>query len=178
MQKEIVAGAARGRWLALLAGVALLASCESSPNGSGAEPGGADPDVGSFSMQLKVGGSFHFSQVNYTVSRSGFQKTGSVDVSGSSTVATVIGGIPLGTGYALQLTAQDTDHKLMPCAGSATFSLTSAATVAVPVDLVCHEVPKTTTAIVPVPRWATIALAGLLLAFGIFGWRRRDRAAR
>jgi hypothetical protein len=163
----------------VLAGLALLAGCASTPNEPAAPASqGPDPSVGSFSMDLTLGGGYKFSQIGYDVSGNGFHKTGTVDVAASTTVSTVVGGIPLGTGYKLQLTAQDTAHKLTPCVGSATFSITGGGTIAVPVHLTCHEAPPASTTAVPVPRWATAVLGGLLFGLGIAGARRRPRAAR
>ncbi len=166
----------------------LLASCEGMPGettetgaGGGAGPvgpvgpAGGDTDIGSFSMNLTVGSRFRFDVVSYTVSGNGFQKAGAVDVAGSSTVSTIIGGVPFGSGYALELTAQDVDHKLMPCTGSATFDLHSAEIVPVPVHLTCHEIPAAEATPVPIPPWAGILLAACLLALGAGAVRRRDR---
>ena len=114
------------------------------PVGPGPTGGGGDTDIGSFSMNLTVGSAVRFGEVSYTVSGNGFQKAGTVNVAGSSTVSTIIGGVPFGSGYVVQLTAQDLDHKLTPCTGSATFDVQSAALVQVPVHLICHEVPVVT----------------------------------
>jgi hypothetical protein len=164
--------------LALVIGLASLAGCAATPNDPAPSSQSTDPNVGSISMDLTVGGGYKFAQVSYDVSGNGFHKAASIDVSASATLATVVGGIPFGTGYKLQLNAQDTAHALTPCVGSATFDIASAATTTVPVHLTCHQVPQTTAAAVPVPRWATAALAGLLLALGASGARRRGRAAR
>jgi hypothetical protein len=80
-----------------------------------------------------------------------------------------------GSAYALELTAQDVDHKLMPCTGSATFDIHSAEIVPVPVHLTCHEIPAAEVHPVPIPPWAGISLAALLLALGVVAVRRRDR---
>ena len=50
-----------------------------------------------------------------------FSKTGNVDVSGSTTVSTLVGGIPAGAGYAITLSA--TTDGTTSCAGSATFNV-------------------------------------------------------
>jgi len=174
---------------ALLGAMLLLASCDGMPLetetgvGGGAGPvgplgpgpTGGDTDIGSFSMNLTVASAFRFGEVSYVVSGNGFSKTGSINVAGSSTVSTIIGGVPFGSGYTVQLTAQDLDHKLTPCTGSAMFDIRSAAIAQVPVHLICHEIPATQVQAVPVPPWAGIALAALLLALGVIAVRRRDR---
>jgi hypothetical protein len=167
-------------WRACVAGLVLLAGCEAAPDGAAEAPGarGQIPgdqaggaNVGSFSMSLTIGGGYRFAEVRYDVSGNGFHKAGTIDAVDSTTVSAIVDGIPFGTGYLLQLTAQDVDHKLAPCTGSAMFDVTSPATVPVPVHLACHQLPQVQT--VPVPRWATFVLAGALLALGAAGSRRR-----
>ncbi|HMF41472.1 MAG TPA: hypothetical protein VKQ32_12290 [Polyangia bacterium] len=170
----------------LLAGLLVLAGCEGPPDGEAENPGGqggatvvpgnpaAGSDVGSFAMSLTVGGGFQINEVSYDVSGNGFHKAGVINVAASSVVTTVVGGIPIGTGYALQLTAQDSGHKLTGCTGSATFDLPNATTVAVPVHLSCHEQPQVAAA-VPVPPWARVMVGALLLALGAAAARRRGR---
>jgi len=162
----------------------VLASCDPPPQSTG--PGTGAPvvppagggDVGSFSVSLTVGGAFRFDSFSYDVSGNGFHRAGTVNVAASTTVASVIGGIPFGTGYQLQLTMQDVDHKLTPCTGSSTFAITSTGTIPVPVHLTCHEVPVAPPVAVPVPRWASVAFAALLVGVGSLALRRRrDRAA-
>jgi len=116
--------------------------------------------------------------IGKVISGNGFHRAGTVNVAASTTVASVIGGIPFGTGYQLQLTMQDVDHKLTPCTGSSTFAITSTGTIPVPVHLTCHEVPVAPPVAVPVPRWASVAFAALLVGVGSLALRRRrDRAA-
>jgi hypothetical protein len=138
------------------------------------DPGtpGAVDGVGSFSMSLSVGGGIRFDQLAYDVSGNGFHKADTINVAASSAIAVVVGGVPFGTGYTLRLTAQDVEHRLAACSGTATFDLPSATIVPVPVHLSCHELP-TAAAAVPVPRWATLTVAALLVTLGMFGSRRR-----
>jgi hypothetical protein len=173
----------------LVAALLLLAGCEGLPDGAAApvDPNGtpvapgtpaADGDVGSFSMNLTLGGALQINEVSYDLSGNGFHKTGSLNVAGSSSLSVVIGPIPVGTGYVVQLTAQDAAHKLTGCAGSASFDIRSATTTQVPVHLTCHEVPAPAPAAVPVPRWATFMITALLLSLGAAALRRRDQLGR
>lgn len=148
------------------------------PGGTPIDPGApGDTGVGSFSMQLTLAGGFRFDEVSYDVSGNGFHKTGTINVSASSEVSVIVGGVPFGAGYTLQLTARDIDRKLMPCTGTTTFDIPTATIVAVPIHLSCHEAPRLPVATaVPVPRWAALMVAALLLAFGMQAVRRRGRA--
>jgi hypothetical protein len=160
--------------LGLVLGLSLVASCQSTDEGAPQTMGSSGANEGSFSLNLTLGGGFKFASVAYDVSGNGFHRTGTIDIGGSSILSTVIGAIPFGTGYVVQLTAHDADNKLMPCSGSGTFDITSATTVPVPVHLTCHEVVATAPPpSVPVPAWARYALAALLLGLGAPLVRRR-----
>jgi hypothetical protein len=174
------------RWGLLATALLLvLASCQPPPEraapGTGApgDPPGprVDDDVGSFSVSLTVGGAYRFDRFSYDVSGNGFHKADTVNVAASNTVSAIIGPIPFGAGYVVQLTMQDVDHKLTPCTGSASFDITSTGPVPVPVHLTCREVPKPQPIAAPIPRWASIAFAAVLLGLGALATRRRDRAA-
>lgn len=171
------------RWSRMLALAALgfgaMSGCQSSDNHAPRPSvplttAGASAE-GSLSLNLTVGGGFRFGMVAYDIGGNGFHKVGSVDASGSSTLSTVIGGIPIGGGYLLGVTAQDEDKKLLPCAGSASFDVTSNATVPVPVHLICHEVAKVVPS-VPVPPWLRFVIAALLVLAGVSLLRTRRAA--
>jgi hypothetical protein len=173
--------------LRFVAVLALLAGCDGMPDGSAADPGqpggvSAVPetpgggDVGTFSMNLTVGGGFRFEQVSYDVSGNGFHKADTINVAASSAVSIIVGGVPFGTGYTVKLTTRDVAQKLSPCTGTATFDIPSAALVQVPVHLSCHEVPVVAAPqAAPVPRWAVLIMAGLLLSVGAQAASRRRR---
>src|SRR5262249_17885020 len=61
--------------------------------------------------------------------------TGTVDVSQSSALQFVVGGLPAGGGYTVTLTA--TTSTGLSCSGSATFSITPNVSTPVTVDVVC-----------------------------------------
>jgi len=163
----------------LLAGLLLLGGCEPPPGapGEGPGPAGGETGVGSFSMSLTLGGGYRIGDVGYDVSGNGFHKAGVINAAASTTVSAIVDGIPFGAHYLLQLTAQDVDHKLGGCTGSASFDVTSAAVVPVPVQLTCHQLRPVQA--VPIPRWASLVLAALLLGLGAVGQlptaRRRGR---
>ena len=156
----------------LLLGMLLLVGCE---GGTGPSESTKDPEVGSVSLSLTLGGGYQFSQVLYDISGNGFHKADAINVATSTSISTIVGGIPFGSNYLLKLTAQDTDHKLTPCQGMASFTVSSAATVPVPVHLTCREVVAPPPAAVPVPLWASFLLGAFLLGAGAFSVRRATR---
>ena len=75
--------------------------------------------------------------VNYEISGNGYLRQGSIDVSQSLGLSAMIGGIPVGTGYTITVTATSTDGTLN-CAASATFSVVENVMTTVPLHLVCR----------------------------------------
>lgn len=105
-------------------------------------------DVGSVGLALTLGSGQSVAAATYTVSGpNGFTKSATIDVSHSTTISTVIGGLPAGAGYSISIVATTTDGATM-CSGSASFTVTAHATTAVTVHLTCHEQPRTGTAII------------------------------
>jgi phospholipase C len=103
---------------------------------------GAD-DVGSIGLDLTVGFGLTLNTVTYTITGpNSFTRTGSIDVSHSSTVSAVLSGLPFGTGYQIALQGALLDAK-GSCGGSATFDIDSSATRTVPVHLTCDLAPGT-----------------------------------
>ncbi|HVZ74969.1 MAG TPA: PKD domain-containing protein, partial [Polyangia bacterium] len=147
---------------ASLAALCAVAACAPTPGANG----GSSDEVGTVSLGLTLGGGFKITSIHYDISGNGFHKANDVSVASSAAVNVVVGGIPVGTGYTAKLSFTDADHKLMPCSGSAPFSITSAATIAVPVHLACQTATPLPVPTVPVPRVAILALGVLLLALG------------
>src|SRR5262245_40734700 len=154
-------------WLvgATVAGSLALGGCTQPAESDGADsvpigggPGGGE-QVGTIAMQLTLAPGFRFDHIDYEISGNGFHRASTIDVGTSSTISTIVGGIPFGRGYVAQLSGQDVDHRLVPCTGSASFDITSSATMPVPVHLACHEAPNVVAQQVPIPRSAGFALA-------------------
>jgi uncharacterized protein YjiK len=100
-------------------------------------------DVGSIGIALQLTSGATLSAVSYAIAGpGGFTATGSLDVSQSTTVAAIIGGIPAGTGFSIALQGTATDGATH-CAGSATFDVVAHAVTAVAVHLTCNEPPRT-----------------------------------
>jgi phospholipase C len=109
--------------------------------GNDSNPGAED--VGSIGLDLTVGFGLTLNTVTYTITGpNSFTRTGSIDVSHSSTVSAVLSGLPFGTGYQIALQGALLDSK-GSCSGSATFDIDSSATKSVPVHLTCDLAPGT-----------------------------------
>src|SRR5262249_14122863 len=69
-------------------------------------------------------------------------KTGTIDVSHSSTVSTTIGGLPAGNGFMITLSGNSTDGATTCGSGPVTFNVTAGQTTPVSAHLLCHEAPR------------------------------------
>jgi 5'-nucleotidase len=108
----------------------------------------SDAPAGDLSLDLVIGGGGILSSVDYTVSGpSSFMRTGSINVSQSSKISAIIGGLPAGTGFNISLTALTTDGAT-PCLGSATFDVKAGQSTPVTVAMTCKEKGKTGSATV------------------------------
>jgi hypothetical protein len=88
-----------------LAGLAVAAAgplggCSKEPSSHGEVD-----TTGSIGLNLTAAPAVTLNAVTYTVTGTGFTKTGTIDTSGSPSVSGTIGGIPAGKGYAITLTA-------------------------------------------------------------------------
>jgi len=100
-----------------------------------ASDGGDDGEqVGSLGLDLNVAPGVTINAVTYTISGNGFSKTGSIDVSGAPTINATIGGIPVGAGYTITLTATSTQGN-STFTGSAQFDIVAGGTASVTVSL-------------------------------------------
>jgi len=127
---------------ALALGLCLaLAGCSSSAPQSSQSPTEQTAGEGSLGLTLSSGATL--TSVNYTIiGPASFSKAGSLDVSNSTTISGLIGGIPAGSGYAITLSASTADA-LLSCSGSATFNVVARQTTPVSVAVICKELPKT-----------------------------------
>lgn len=100
-------------------------------------------DVGQLGVALALAPGSSLGIVNYTITGpNNFMKSGSFDVSHSSTLSATIGGLPAGMGYNITLSGTASDGATM-CLGSATFDVMAHQTTAVTVHLTCHEPART-----------------------------------
>lgn len=99
-----------------------------------------------FALQLPSG--TVIDSVSYAiVGPMGFIKDGVIEVSASTKLTAVIGGIPAGRGYQITLTATTTDG-LTSCTGSTAFDVLSSKITATTVAMTCHEERRTGTVLV------------------------------
>src|SRR5262245_29374118 len=124
--------------LALFSALALVAvGCSNDQNRR------TDADVGSIELALQAAPGVTINVVSYTIGGpNSFSKTGTIDVSHSSTVSTTIGGLPAGNGFAITLMGNSTDGATTCLGGPDTFSVVAGQTVPVSVHLLCHEAPR------------------------------------
>lgn len=126
---------------AIALGLSLTAIGCSSGGVAGSEP--ASDRSGKISLELQVAPGSMLSSVSYTiVGPNGFTRSGSLDVSQSSTVSGTIGGLPAGTGYTITLSGTTTNGAIS-CGGSATFDVLARTSTKVNVPLTCKEKPTT-----------------------------------
>jgi len=135
--------------------------------GESAPGAGVGEQSGSLTIKLAPQGNLVFSSFSWAIVRPGFAKSGSIDVSNSSTVSTTIAGIPPATDYTLTMMGQSSAPVEANCSGSESFSVTAGQVTSVPVDIQCHlnqVAPPPTQA--PIPPLAPVALSFLLAAAG------------
>lgn len=96
-------------------------------------------DAGDVRLALQLASGANVDAVAYTITGpSSFSRTGSIDVSHSSTITSTIGGLPAGAGYQIALSANGADGGVS-CGGSTSFAVTAHQTTPVTVQLDCHE---------------------------------------
>jgi hypothetical protein len=139
-----------------------------APEASSGSAARVDAQTGSISFALQTAG-VRFDAFDYVITGPHFQTHGTLDVSNSTTVSGVVGGIPIGTGYAVTLSGSSVDTPRAQCQGSKSFDITTDAVTPVPVTINCREgkamltPPPTET---PLPPFAPVLLGTILLALG------------
>ena len=118
--------------MAVAAATTLGACSQGTDNGAPVDSNG------SITLALQAGNAT-ISSVSYSISGpASFSTSGTIDVSNSTTLATVIGPLPAGSGFSITLNATSTDGS-ESCTGSAGFMVTAHATTPVSVHLLCHQ---------------------------------------
>ena len=129
------------RTLALaFCGYTSLTAC-SGVQGTPAPESNESSGTADFALQLAGGQTVN--SASYTiVGPNGFTKAGTIDLSSATKLSATIGGLPAGSGYSINLTANTTDGSLT-CGGSASFNVAARSTVQVNVPLSCKEAART-----------------------------------
>lgn len=145
---------------------------------TGSQPDDTEGAVGSIALSLKLGDK-QLDSMNYAIVGSGFSKSGSLDVSHSSKVSGIVGGIPFGSNYALTMNGKGVGDAPLDCSGSTSFDLNNVGPLSVSIQITCKEPavvvePPPTPA--PVPPFAIITLACALAAVGVLAQRRPARS--
>jgi len=113
----------------------LLGACASIVGCASEETANADAEhVGSLGLDLEVAPGVTLLTVSYAITGNGFSKSGTIDVDSSPTISAVIGGIPAGNGYSIELSAVSAEDG-STFTGSATFNVTARDTTSVTVHL-------------------------------------------
>jgi acid phosphatase len=127
---------------ALLVVAPLLSLGCSDPQGG---RGGSQSmgDVGSVAVALQLAPGATLNSVSYQITGpNAFSKSGTIDLTHSSSLSAVISGLPAGTGYSMTLNGTTVEGGTM-CMGSGTFDVTPHQTSTVSVNLDCHETART-----------------------------------
>jgi hypothetical protein len=148
-------------------------SADSATETTAVQPPTPEADeTGSLSFALSTPDGVTFDSFDYVIVGPGVQKTGKVDVSNSTTVSTLVDGLPPAASYTVTLSGSSAPPDNANCSGSAQFSINAGETTDVPVPVRCHL--DGAGAPVPVPPLATVALGLALFAAG--ARQRRQRA--
>lgn len=134
----------RARWFGLLGFVALASApfavgCSSDDSAPSEKE--SQESLGAVGLSLKTTSGLTINTFTYVVTGpGGFSRTGTVDVSHSAALSTLVGGIPAASGYSVSVNATANDSTA--CNGSASFSITARTTTKVTLQLQCREPNK------------------------------------
>jgi len=118
-----------------------LVSC--SAGDANRVPEVASESVGAVGLALTPIAGLTLNAFTYTIlGPSAFTRSGTVDISHSTTLSAVVGALPVGSGYTVTVGATSTDGTTT-CGGSAAFSVTASTTSQVLVHLQCRQGAKT-----------------------------------
>ena len=128
-------------------------------------------ETGSLSFALTQPDSLRLDELDYVITGPRYTKSGSIDVSKSTTVSALIEAIPVASGYSITLAGTSLAPGTVKCSGSATFDIAPGEVSSVPISVQCKNDPPK---LVPIPPVAPIALGLMLL---VIGTARRRREA-
>jgi hypothetical protein len=122
-----------------LAAAALgLVSCSSGAPEEKPGTGANEENAGSVSLALQLASGSTVNTFSYTLTGP-TSLSGTIDVSHSSTVSALIGGVPAGQGYVLALTGTSTDGKATCSGTSGMFNVAAGVSTSVTVGIDCRQ---------------------------------------
>jgi hypothetical protein len=125
----------------LVSGACLTSGCSSSHEATPESASGEH--AGAIGLELGVAGGIVLDSVSFTIlGPNDYSKSGTIDLSAATQLSATIGGIPVGNGYTISLSATASDGSTS-CAGSAAFNVVARVTSPVAVALRCHQAAKT-----------------------------------
>jgi hypothetical protein len=155
--------------------LACMAGCSNgeapASDDRSAAPSTSSPagETGSLSFALTQPDNLEFDAFDYVITGPNYAKSGSIDVSRSTTVSTIIEAIPVASGYSITLVGASLAPAKVKCSGTATFDIAPGEVSRVPIAVQCkNDRPK----LVPIPPLAPVALGLMLLAIGTARRRR------
>jgi hypothetical protein len=120
-------------------GLTSVAGCSSQSDGPEAPPPATQESTGTANFELQLADGRSILSATYTITGpNGFFKTGSINLTSSTKLTAIIGGLPAGAGYQIALSASTSDGSAS-CAGSASFAVQAGKTISVSVPMTCHE---------------------------------------
>jgi hypothetical protein len=122
---------------AVLAGGSLLAGCGVGAN-DGATSGGPSGDIGSVALALQVAPGVTVNSFSYSLTGPS-SRSGTIDVTSSTTVSTLISAIPAGMGYGVTLNGTSTDGSTTCTGTSGSFNVSAKMTTTVSVAIECSK---------------------------------------
>jgi hypothetical protein len=152
----------------------VLLSCSRGDHGLEHAP----EAVGEIGLALTPVPNLTLAGFTYTVTGpGGFTRSATVDVSRSSTLSVEIGGLPVGSGFRVTISAVSLDGETR-CLGSADFSVSADATSKVLVNLQCHETPKTGSALMFSIQGQPVRMSRRFARYATWGFARPKRSRR
>lgn len=124
-----------------LVAMSLGCSSERLADQGGTEPaqniGVLNPgQAGSVGLSLTVAQGLNITSLSYTIVGTGFSASGTAAIGDAQSAEFVVGGIPAGSGYTIQISGVDSDND--PCSSASTpFSITAGAVTYIVLSVVC-----------------------------------------
>jgi hypothetical protein len=128
----------RSSVVAALVGIATLSGCSDRDPGAG-----GDGQIGTVSLEVQLAPGLHLNALNYTITGpNAFHRMGTLNLSSSTVISGLLGGIPAGNGYNITVTGVASDG-VTTCGGAAVFNVSPGAVTIAVLHLICREPART-----------------------------------